>query len=236
MEFFYREMRRATGLLMEAPDEPTGGQCELRPGQPRAPAARPPPARAAPLPARRRDAGGHGAGRARIPDHFGTLDAFAWPVTAEDAEDALADFVEHRLPVRPLPGRDGGRRADAVPRAGRRSAECRHARPARACAAAEPRTAPGDAPLNAVEGFIRQILGWREYVRGIYWLRMPAYRDSNALEATRTLPWFYWSGETEMACLRAAIAQTAGLAYAHHIQRLMVTGNFALLAGSTPRR
>ena len=92
------------------------------------------------------------------------------------------------------------------------------------------------APINAVEGFVRQILGWREYVRGVYWALMPGYADQNALHATRNLPAFYWTGVTDMQCLREAIASTAKHAYSHHIQRLMVTGNFALLAGIAPRQ
>jgi deoxyribodipyrimidine photolyase-related protein len=102
------------------------------------------------------------------------------------------------------------------------------------CQAVEAAWRTGAAPLNAVEGFIRQIIGWREYVRGIYWLRMPDYAGCNALLATRPLPRFYWSGETDMACVRACVTQTREEAYAHHIQRLMVTGNFALLAGIDP--
>ena len=102
------------------------------------------------------------------------------------------------------------------------------------CARAEQAYASGLSPLNAVEGFVRQILGWREYIRGIYWLRMPGYKDSNALGAMRALPAFYWSGETEMNCLYQAIADTRHQAYAHHINRLMITGNFALLAGIAP--
>jgi deoxyribodipyrimidine photolyase-related protein len=93
----------------------------------------------------------------------------------------------------------------------------------------------GLAPLAATEGFIRQILGWREYVRGIYWLHMPGYLQRNALNATHPLPAFYWTGQTEMACLRDAINQTLRLGYAHHIQRLMVTGLFALLLGVDPQ-
>ncbi len=86
-----------------------------------------------------------------------------------------------------------------------------------------------------MEGFIRQIVGWREYVRGIYWWKMPAYASANALGADRPLPWFFWSGETDMNCLAQAIGETKANAYAHHIQRLMVIGNFCLLAGLDPR-
>jgi deoxyribodipyrimidine photolyase-related protein len=236
MEFFYREMRRETGLLMDAPDEPAGGQWNFDHDnrQPLPRDIRPPtPLRFAPDAITRevmalvaREFG----------DHFGTLDGFAWPVTPEDATAALDDFVARRLP-------DFGRFQDAMAEG---EPTLFHALiaaalnvgildPRAACEAAGAAYRRGDAPLNAVEGFIRQILGWREYVRGLYWLRMPDYRETNALEATRPLPWFYWSGETDMACLRAAIGQTRDLAYAHHIQRLMVTGNFALLAGLDPR-
>ena len=94
----------------------------------------------------------------------------------------------------------------------------------------------GQVPLNAAEGFIRQIIGWREYVRGLYWLRMPGYVDENFFGHSRPLPDFYWTAEADMACLRACIEQTRDEAYAHHIQRLMVTGNFAMLAGIHPRQ
>jgi deoxyribodipyrimidine photolyase-related protein len=106
--------------------------------------------------------------------------------------------------------------------------------PLAVCRRAEAAYRAGAAPLNAVEGFIRQILGWREYIRGIYWLRMPEYRRLNALAAYRRLPSFYWTGQTKMRCMREAIGATIEHAYAHHIQRLMVTGNFALLAGLDP--
>ena len=106
--------------------------------------------------------------------------------------------------------------------------------PLEACRAAEAAYAAGRAPLNAVEGFIRQIIGWREFMRGIYWLRMPGFAALNALDATRNLPQFYWDGETRMNCMRQAILDTRAHAYAHHIQRLMITGNFALLAGLHP--
>ena len=103
------------------------------------------------------------------------------------------------------------------------------------CVAAERAFRAGHAPLNAVEGFIRQILGWREYVRGIYWRHMPNYADTNALSAQRPLPEFFWSGDTRMNCVAQVVGETRRNAYAHHIQRLMITGNFALLAGLEPR-
>lgn len=106
--------------------------------------------------------------------------------------------------------------------------------PREVCRAAEAAWRAGTAPLSAVEGFVRQILGWHEYVRGVYWISMPGYASENALEATRKLPAFYWTGRTDMRCLREAIAGTELYAYSHHIQRLMVTGNFAL-AGVAPR-
>jgi deoxyribodipyrimidine photolyase-related protein len=102
-------------------------------------------------------------------------------------------------------------------------------------AAAEEALHNGHAPLNAVEGFVRQILGWREFVRGVYWMFMPEYSERNELGATNPLPDFYWTGETDMNCLQETIGQTLELGYAHHIQRLMVTGLFALLLGVDPQ-
>ena len=93
----------------------------------------------------------------------------------------------------------------------------------------------GTAPLNAVEGFIRQIIGWREYVRGIYWLKIPGYAKENYLQAKRSLPAFFWNTHTNMNCIRQCITETKQNAYAHHIQRLMVLGNFCLLTGINPR-
>lgn len=93
----------------------------------------------------------------------------------------------------------------------------------------------GNVPLNSAEGFIRQIIGWREYMRGVYWLKMPDYREANFLDAERPLPDFYWTGETDMNCVHTVVSETRDNAYAHHIQRLMITGNFALLAGIRPQ-
>ena len=94
----------------------------------------------------------------------------------------------------------------------------------------------GKAPLNSVEGFIRQILGWREFLRGIYWLKMPEYLENNFFEASRNLPQMYWTGDTKMNCLSQCVTETKKNAYAHHIQRLMVLGNFALISGIDPKQ
>ena len=107
--------------------------------------------------------------------------------------------------------------------------------PAEVIARVEAAGRDGQAPLAAVEGYIRQILGWREYVRGVYWAQMPGYAESNALGHTRPLPDWFWTGNTRMACVRSAVKLSLANAHAHHIQRLMVIGNFALLAGLDPQ-
>jgi deoxyribodipyrimidine photolyase-related protein len=234
MEFFYREMRRETGLLMEG-DAPAGGKwnydAENRAALPRG-VLPPPPLRFAPD-AMTREVMALVA--ARFGAHFGDAGGFAWPVTAQQARAALDAFLRDRLAL-------FGDYQDAMA-AGQptmfhalvsTSLNVGLLDPREACLAAEEAWRAGRAPLNAVEGFIRQILGWREYVRGIYWQLMPGYAEGNALAATRPLPGFYWGGPTTMRCVRQAVAQTRDLAYAHHIQRLMVTGNFALLAGIAP--
>lgn len=88
--------------------------------------------------------------------------------------------------------------------------------------------------ISQVEGFVRQILGWREFMRGIYWKEMPAYETKNALDCSNPLPDFYWTGKTKMNCLKNSISQSIENAYAHHIQRLMITGNYALLTQTNP--
>jgi len=234
MEFFYREMRRSTGILM-AGDKPAGGEWNYdSENRKKLPASYTPPRRKRfPPDAITRDVADMVA--TRFAGHFGDLEAFGWPVTRADALKALDHFIDTALS-------GFGDYQDAMKEG---EAFLHHSllSPAlnaglltarEVCAAAEAAWAEGRAPLNAVEGFIRQILGWREYVRGLYWLKMPAYAQTNALNAVRPLPWFYWSGETEMNCLRQCIAETKAHAYAHHIQRLMVLGNFALLAGIAP--
>jgi deoxyribodipyrimidine photolyase-related protein len=235
MEFFYRDMRRATGLLMNG-DEPEGGRWNFdtenrKPPKPGT--AFPEPFRVKPDALTREVLS---LTAKRFGNHFGDLEPFWFPVTRADAERARDHFLEKALP-------GFGDHQDAMLQNER---FLFHAvlsplinigllDPLDLCRRAERCYRDGTAPINAVEGFIRQIIGWREYVRGIYWLKMPDYVDVNALEATRPLPDFYWTGETEMNCVRHVVAETREEAYAHHIQRLMVTGNFALLAGITPK-
>jgi deoxyribodipyrimidine photolyase-related protein len=234
MEYFYREMRRGYGVLM-AGDQPEGGRWNFD-----AENRKPPPLRFHPQPPPRfaPDA----VTRAvldlvarRFADHFGDLEPFGWATTRADALAALDAFVRDHLP-------DFGDHQDAMARG---EPFLHHATlspylniglltPREVCAAAERAYAKGEAPLNAVEGFVRQILGWREYIRGVYWLKMPEYARSNALRAEQPLPWFYWSGETKLACVAEVVGQLRRHAYAHHIQRLMVTGNLALIAGFAP--
>lgn len=235
MEFFYRELRRETGFLMEG-DEPAGGKwnfdSENRKALPKK--LTPPKRRRFPPDETSREAIALVA--REFSGHFGTLDEFGWPVTRKDALSALDHFIEEALPL-------FGDYQDAM-REGEpflfhsllsTSLNIGLLTPREVCLAAEKAWREGDVPLNAVEGFIRQILGWREYVRGIYWLKMPDYAEANFLDAREPLPDFYWTGETKMLCISDVITQTRDHAYSHHIQRLMVTGNFALLAGIDPK-
>ncbi|MGE1154901.1 cryptochrome/photolyase family protein [Pseudomonas kitaguniensis] len=235
MEFFYREMRRKSGLLLNGDGTPVGGawnfDAENRKALPKG--VRPPsPARFSPdaitqdvlaLVAK------HFSG------HYGALDTFDYPVTHADAQALWAYFLDWGLAA-------FGDYQDAMA-----SDEpfLFHARISAAlniglldlrtlCSDVEAAYWSGNVALNAAEGFIRQLIGWREYVRGVYWLKMPDYADGNVFGNTRALPEFYWTGKTRMNCMRQAINQSLEHAYAHHIQRLMVTGNFALLAGIAP--
>ncbi len=234
MEFFYREMRRAHAILMEG-DTPEGGKwnydSENRKRLPKG--VTPPPPKRFPPDTTTRDVMALVA--EKFPKHCGNLDNFDYPVTARDARAGFEDFLAHRL-------KDFGDWQDAM---AADQPSMFHAlvsaplnlgllEPLALCRAAEAAYRAGAAPLNAVEGFIRQILGWREFIRGIYWRHMPEYATRNALGATRALPAFYWTADTHMRCMQQAIGQTLDDAYAHHIQRLMITGNFALLAGLHP--
>ncbi len=233
MEWFYRDMRRKTGLLMEG-DKPAGGQWNFdHDNRKRAARSllRAQPLRFQPGPDVEKVLA---LVETHFP-HFGRLRPFGWAVTRDQARQALQDFITHRLPTF---GDEQDAMLDGEP-------WLSHAvispylnlgllGPLEVCKAAEAAWQAGLAPLNAVEGFIRQIIGWREYIRGIWALKGPEYLQGNALGHTHALPAAYWGAKTEMACMAAAIGQTRDHAYAHHIQRLMVTGNFALLAGVDP--
>ena len=234
MEYFYREMRRKTGLLMEGV-QPVGGQWNYDAEN------RKPPKQGLVVPPPTRFAADDittevlALVEAEFPDHFGDLLPFDFAVTSAQARHVLDEFIVQRLP-------QFGSYQDAM------VADepfmfhahigfylnCGLLSPQEAVTAAEQAYFSGAAPLNAVEGFIRQILGWREYVRGLYWLKMPDYKQANHLNATRPLPSFFWTADTDMRCLQICVRDTRKYAYAHHIQRLMVLGNFALLAGLHP--
>ena len=234
MEYFYREMRRKTGLLMEG-DQPAGGKWNFDHDN----------RKAAP-----EDVTVDGPLRfdpdattrevlelveARFGDNFGALEPFWFATTRAEALQALDHFIANALP----------RFGDYQDAMLNENEFLYHAilspylnigllNVTEICEAAANAYASGHAPINAAEGFIRQIIGWREYVRGIYFLEGPDYTARNILGHDRDLPWFYWGGETRMNCVAKAVGQTRTQAYAHHIQRLMVTGNFALLAGIDP--
>ena len=234
MEYFYREMRRKTGLLMEG-EQPIGGQWNYDSDNRKPPKQGlkvPPPTKFIPdqitLDVLTLVEG-------EFADHFGDLHPFDFAVTAAQARQVLDEFIAQRL-------QQFGSYQDAMLadepfmfhahigfylNCGLLSAK-------ESVYAAEQAYHNGQAPLNAVEGFIRQIIGWREYVRGLYWLKMPDYKQLNYFQATRSLPAFFWTAETDMRCLNICVSDTKKYAYAHHIQRLMVLGNFALLAGLHP--
>jgi deoxyribodipyrimidine photolyase-related protein len=237
LEYWYRELRHKHGILMDGKD-PVGGQwnfdADNRESFGKAgPQSVPPPTRFAP------DATTQevlALVTMKFASHPGTISSFGWPVTRAQALTALQEFIAQRLPL-------FGLYEDAMwsgePWLYHSHLSCAlnlkllNAR--EVVRAAEDAYRAGHAPLAAVEGFIRQILGWREYVRGIYWTQMPEYLDLNALDAQAELPAWYWTGETDMACLKDAIGQTLAHGYAHHIQRLMVTGLYALLLGVRPQ-
>ncbi len=234
MEHFYQEMRRRTGILMDG-SKPAGGRFNFDTEN-----RKPLPRNFSPPPRLRFEPDSITRSvmalvASRFAANFGELEDFGWPVTRAEALAALSDFVTIALPL-------FGEYQDAMAMGAPFLCHSLLA-PAlnlglltarEVCAATEDAYRKGHAPLAAVEGFIRQVLGWREYVRGVYWLKMPHYATSNALGATRSLPAFYWTATTRMRCLAEAVEQTRKHAYSHHIQRLMVTGNFALLAGIAP--
>ncbi len=234
MEYFYREMRRKYSVLMDQ-NRPIGGQWNYDTEN------RKPPANGLDVPDIFRsqpDAVTQeviSLVETHFSDHFGDLLPFHFAVTRDQALTALEDFIAKRLSL-------FGDYQDAMIQNEPWMyhshigfyLNCGLLNPLECIKRAEEAYHNETAPLNAVEGFIRQILGWREYVRGIYWLRMPEYKSTNYFEAKRPLPNFYWTAETRMNCMRQCITETKQNAYAHHIQRLMVLGNFALIAGLDP--
>ena len=241
MEFFYREMRRRHRVLLDTHGRPEGGQWNFDRANRESFSKKGPGAEGMQAPALFEPDTITRAVIARVntrfADHPGELAEFAWPVTVEDARATLDDFIENRLA-------SFGRFQDAMWTDepwlyhSRLSAalNLKLLSPREVVAAAEQAYRDGRAPLASVEGFISQILGWREYVRGVYWHFMPGYLDMNTLNARHLLPNFYWTGDCEMQCLRQSIGQTLRHGYAHHIQRLMVTGLYALLLGVEPKR
>ena len=238
LENFYRELRTRLGILVDG-EQPVGGEWNYDKANRKA-FGKKGPGTTPPWPSFRPDAITNSVIK-EVRDHFhehpGSLASFDWPVTRADAKLALQDFIAHRLP-------SFGPYQDALwtdqpflYHSGLASAmNLKLLSPAEVIEAAVQAFHRGEAPINSVEGFVRQILGWREYVRGIYWREMPDYLTRNALGARQRLPTFYWTGDTDMVCLRNAIGQTLEYGYAHHIQRLMVTGLFALLLGVEPRQ
>ena len=237
LEYFYRWQRLRHDILIDH-GEPVGGQWNFDADNRQSfgrqgPGLLPPPIRFAP------DAITQGAiadVQRHFPAHPGETDAFAWPVTPAQAEAALDDFIAHRLP-------EFGRWQDAM-WSGQpflwhsllsTALNLKLIDPRRVISATLAAYESGRVPLAAAEGFIRQILGWREFVRGIYWRQASALAKANQYAHQRPLPAWFWTGKTHAACLAAAIGQTLAHGYAHHIQRLMITGNFALLAGLAPR-
>jgi deoxyribodipyrimidine photolyase-related protein len=240
MEFFYRDMRRRHEVLLDKNGQPEGGEWNYdsenrksfgRDGPGRL--AMPPPIGFAPDAITRKIID---EVKAAFPRNPGKLDDFDWPVTREQALATLDDFVNHRLG-------SFGDHQDAMWTAepwlfhSRISAalNLKQLNPREVIDQVERAYRKGRAPLASVEGFIRQVLGWREYVRGVYWLHMPQYLERNALQAREPLPDFFWTGETSMRCLSECIGQTLRYGYAHHIQRLMVTGLFCLMLGVDPK-
>ncbi len=235
MATFYKAMRRHFNVLLESDGAPVGGRwsydAENRKPLPRS-AQPPPPPRFAPDSITRAVMDEVAA----MPNGVGSVEGFELAVTAEDAELALERFISERLP-------DFGAYEDAM---SRRSALLYHSGlspylnlglldPLRLVRTAEAAYAAGQAPLNSVEGFVRQVLGWREYIYWQYWRRLPILRQANRWNATRPLPAWFWTGATDMACLRHVLQGALSTGYTHHIERLMVLCNFCLLAGIAPQ-
>jgi len=238
MEHFYRAVRQRTGVLMNADGEPEGGAWNYDHDNREAfgkqgPGFVPKPRRFLPDAI---TAAVLAMIAERYADHPGALEHFDWPVTRADALIALQDFIDQRLAAFG-PFEDAVWDSEPLLYHSRLSAamNLKLLNPREVIAAAVAAYHAKQAPIESVEGFVRQIIGWREYVRGLYWWHMPEYLDDNALGAEQPLPALYWTADTEMNCLHQAVRDTLAHGYAHHIQRLMITGLFALLFGVKPR-
>ena len=237
LEYFYRLMRKTHQILLDADGEPEGGQWNFdqdnrKPYPKKGPGIIDEPVFFLP------DAITNEVityVEKTYPKHPGSLDAFNWPVTREQALEALHYFVEYRL-------RNFGVYQDAmwtdIPFGWHSilssSMNLKLLNPREVVSAVLQAWKKYSLDLSTVEGFIRQILGWREFVRGMYYLDMPKMAQDNYYQHSNPLPAWYWTGNTQMACMKDTIGQTLQYGYAHHIQRLMVTGNFALLAEMLP--
>ena len=235
MEFFYRQMRVTHLVLMKDTKEPLGGQWNYDHDN------RKPWRGTPPEPQDTRTLHDHSDLWQTIVDagvkSFGNPQAkqLAWPLNRQEALQQLDAFIDNALP-------QFGDFQDAMSVKSWRlfhsllsfALNVKMLNPREVVAKAEAAYHSGCAPLAATEGFIRQILGWREYVRGVYWANMPEYTEKNFFHHSRRLPQWFWNGKTRMNCLSHAITQSLEHAHAHHIQRLMVIGNFALLAGLDP--
>lgn len=238
LEHFYRFLRKRHRVLMDE-SQPVGGAWNFDSDNRRAFPASGPPDDLSPLPAFEPDEISReviALVQARYGDQPGEAARFSLPVTSEDAEAQLEAFIERSLPSFG-PYQDAMTEDDAVTYHSRLSAllNLKLLDPRTCVAAAVTAFESGRAPINSVEGFVRQILGWREFVRGIYWRHMPEYAELNALECEpREVPDAFWTGDTDMACIADSMRQLLRLGYVHHIHRLMVFGLFAQLLGVHP--
>ena len=239
MEYFYQLMRKQHKVLMDGAGEPVGGQWNFD--------------------AENRKSFGK-AGPKEVPvtprfapdaitqevikvvntcfsDHPGSLESFNWPTNREQALVALESFITDRLP-------GFGRHEDAMwtgldfgwHSLLSSSLNLKLLHPLEVIQAAEQAYAERGLDLASVEGFIRQILGWREFMRGVYFLDMPGLKTANHYEHQNALPAWYWTGKTRMNCMKQCIEQTLTNGYSHHIQRLMVTGMFGVTAQIQPQQ
>jgi deoxyribodipyrimidine photolyase-related protein len=237
MEMFYRKVRKHENILMDG-DEPIGGQWNFDEENRKSFPKSGPKNLKAPLrfPADALTKIVIADLESLLPNQPGESESFAWPVTREEGLLALDDFITQRLssfgPTQDAMWTNEPFLSHSLLSV---ALNLKLISPREVIAAATQAYQTGRIALASVEGFVRQILGWREFMRGVYWLDMPGMKQANHFGYTRSLPNWYWTGNTHMHCMKQAITQTLEHGYAHHIQRLMITGNFALLAGIDPQ-